>query len=278
MTLLFNFCSTITDDPKISPPTECDINNFLEKKFGQWTSFINATYSSPILEPVQPKTLPPEDGFSFMAQQISNGECLDVNQQSISDPINERSICPWSLKRNYDPRRLPSLLFEAVCQCKKAKNGRNTACAKNYECEPVVYEMRVLRFDPTCSWYKATFEDLVIACVPVVRPAQESVKNFRSNEIQVSWKSVDWLTNRTKQRTNWYLWVSFFKWFFNKTLSIQVMFITKINWVNKWQTSDANNAVFRYGQKRTNLLIISPSSIIFYLRRTLCRRVLSQLL
>lgn len=153
--------------------TECtfseNINNKLQQIMGHWTSIPNEKYPSPILQHINPGTLPKAD--QLWDNDISFHQPCPVLQLENADPLHERSICSWKWKRNYDPKRLPNLLFEANCSCNRAA----ISFAVDYKCEPVRYKIKVLRFDPFCQKYKRSHEEIVVACVAVARASHQPV-------------------------------------------------------------------------------------------------------
>lgn len=168
-----------------------EIVAFLNQKLGTWATISNASFPSPVIQRYGANSNDLDDYYLQWSANRLKPLCSSQEDKTIDDPVNERSVCPWSWKKNYDPRRLPSLLFEADCVCNQTASVRSTnsnGCGE-YECEPVVYQFRVLRFDTTCKFYKMAVENIAVACVPVVKASHEMIRGVQI-ELSSEWTPI----------------------------------------------------------------------------------------
>ncbi|VDP16873.1 unnamed protein product [Soboliphyme baturini] len=155
----------------------CDMNPETAKLAAQWMQSRNHTFQTHLLKPggIALRFIP---GRAVQNGSVLYGHihCPDKLMDNREVGLNDRSLCPWYWKANYDPYRFPSMLPEALCRCSKAVLPNSFS----YECEVITYQVKVLRFDRSCLFYKTDFEELAVACVPVL----ESVaRNFANPQI-----------------------------------------------------------------------------------------------
>lgn len=158
---------------------------------GMWIGLSNETYPSPIIQRFQARSTDLNPTFWHWHNNRMKGSCSSRPDTTTSDTVNERSTCPWTWKMNYDSRRLPSLLFEADCVCDKSwqiQSMEGFECGR-FECEPIFYRVRVLRFDENCRYYKATHETISVACVAVVGAAHEMIRGDLT-EVSPDWTLI----------------------------------------------------------------------------------------
>ena len=64
---------------------------------------------------------------------------IDTMPQSIGSILQValRAICPWRWEANYDPLRVPALVYEARCSCDRR------SAVYSYECEPILMRIKV---------------------------------------------------------------------------------------------------------------------------------------
>lgn len=146
--------------------------------FGRWANTFNSSLGTAMMSPVLPRatlrTVIEEDmtGFPILAGQV---ECPD---HPTSDPYDHnsvmaRALCPWYWRVNYDPQRIPAVLPEAVCRCPRAVTGNKVVA---YECQPLMMQLRILKFDSTCSRYAEETMELATACVSTVHSSKRLFK------------------------------------------------------------------------------------------------------
>lgn len=88
----------------------------------------------------------------------------------ISSDVNVAANCPWHYVINHDQNRRPTTIAEAKCNCR-----RHRSCIDgmvNSHCEPVKYNIRVLRkygCENGKFLYKPTFERITVGCTCVIR-------------------------------------------------------------------------------------------------------------
>ena len=75
----------------------------------------------------------------------ANEQCPSILDTTLEGYIHERSTCPWHYMDDIDPRRIPSLIQQAVCDC-SPQNGSLTTDGHNMNnhCEPFSIYMPVL--------------------------------------------------------------------------------------------------------------------------------------
>lgn len=100
------------------------------------------------------------------------------------DSLMARSLCPWYWRMNYNSKRIPSILPEAVCRCPRAVTGTPSV---SFECQPLIVRLRVLKFDLNCNSYKERTESLSVACISVMH---SSKKLFKQDGIESSQDSL----------------------------------------------------------------------------------------
>lgn len=106
---------------------------------------------------------------------------------AVNDPLEKRTLCPWSWRTNVDRKRVPAVILEAQCDCDKFRlhgANRNGAAATviEYGCERLTYRMRVIKFlDDQCQEYRIAYEEVAVACIPVKQPGR--VVNDRQTPI-----------------------------------------------------------------------------------------------
>lgn len=138
------------------------------ERFGSWMTFTNSTLVIPFIRPAFEK-LPKMSLAQFWRSDRSGilaGSQDCVSQLSLKPEdkpsLMTRSICPWFWRLNFDPKRIPHSIPEAVCRCKMAVTDRTDAV---YECHEHKMEVRVLKFDQSCETYTEAVEHLSFACV-----------------------------------------------------------------------------------------------------------------
>lgn len=157
---------------------KCHHRNDHYAAYGKWANTVNSTHGLAMILPIIPRatmrTVVEEDmtGLPILAGSI---ECPD---QPSDDPydhgsIMARSLCPWYWRVNYDPQRIPAVLPEAVCRCPRAVTGNRIVA---YECQPLVMNLRVLRFDSNCLKYTEQTIEIAMACVSTVHSSRKLFK------------------------------------------------------------------------------------------------------
>jgi hypothetical protein len=80
--------------------------------------------------------------------QYGDHQCpKSISQLSMSQHIQDQSLCPWYNVMNYDPDRYPSYLIEARCKCKTC-TGIDPGSGAG--CQSVYYNIPVLRRSTNC--------------------------------------------------------------------------------------------------------------------------------
>ncbi|XP_064612819.1 interleukin 17-like protein [Liolophura sinensis] len=88
-----------------------------------------------------------------------DSSCPSDAASGATDPLEERSICPWYGVINHDPTRYPATMVEAKCRCNKCINNNIN------QCEPVKYRFYILRQTSVCQdgYYVYTPEEIDIS-------------------------------------------------------------------------------------------------------------------
>lgn len=113
-------------------------------------------------------------GFSsvHMRSVISSNYINNTNcNNSRSQALQHRTLCPWDMEVRHDPRRYPHTLHSAKCRCSGCMNN-------NYECQPILYRVPVVL--KTCNSenqriYVPSYEHISVGCT-CVRPRMHTAR------------------------------------------------------------------------------------------------------
>lgn len=138
--------------------------------FGQWALKPNDTHKLSIMAPTLHhhsfRTIN-EDDLQENGLLAGSTDCPATPIFAPDEPIMGRSLCPWYWKVNYNAARIPAMLPEAVCRCRRAVTGINGVVV--YECQPLTMHIRVLQLDAKCDKYEERSIEMAVACVSVVQ-------------------------------------------------------------------------------------------------------------
>ena len=110
----------------------------------------------------------PPDAASVMA----NGNCQGYqtfNNSNINDRNIQNAICPWKYECDFDPQRIPAVLFYDKCIDRTANVN-----SREYICKEVYYPVNTIRTsscDPlhnsTQHWEWESVKQVPVACVAI---------------------------------------------------------------------------------------------------------------
>uniref|UniRef100_A0A914C872 Uncharacterized protein n=1 Tax=Acrobeloides nanus TaxID=290746 RepID=A0A914C872_9BILA len=99
-------------------------------------------------------------------KSVPSMECQTEQLSSISPdmPLMDRSLCGFRFIENFDDKRIPKAITEVECLCNQPRNVQGST---RLLCEPLYYNIPVLKFDEACSMFKEEVERISLACLPV---------------------------------------------------------------------------------------------------------------
>ncbi|XP_045173729.2 interleukin-17F-like [Mercenaria mercenaria] len=106
--------------------------------------------------------------FQNVSRTTVPGESTACKRNQDSSHINTASNCPWRYVLNHDPNRRPETIIEAKCNCRR---GPCIDEVENSRCEPVKYNIRILRkygCENGKYQYKLTMERITVGCTCVI--------------------------------------------------------------------------------------------------------------
>ncbi|CAD5227220.1 unnamed protein product [Bursaphelenchus xylophilus] len=107
--------------------------------------------------------------LSFVKPEINKDMCEEEKDEDISPdmPIRDRAVCGFQYVENFDNKRLPQTIPEVQCVCQKPTKMGILNRFPDVSCEPMMYDVPVLRFDDNCKSFTQTTQRISLACVPV---------------------------------------------------------------------------------------------------------------
>ncbi|CAD5220484.1 unnamed protein product [Bursaphelenchus okinawaensis] len=109
--------------------------------------------------------------ISIMRTENNNIEdmCKEEKAEDISPdmPIRDRAVCGFQYVENFDNKRLPQTIPEVQCVCQRPTKMMILNRYPEVICEPMLYDLPVLRFDDNCETFTQTTQRISLACVPV---------------------------------------------------------------------------------------------------------------
>ncbi|GMR45804.1 hypothetical protein PMAYCL1PPCAC_15999, partial [Pristionchus mayeri] len=109
----------------------------------------------------------PEDseylGMTRTNRAVACGKNVAVGRQNTAS-FEHRALCPFRIRRNIDYHRLPILLEEVQCLCRRPSH---LSSYTNIRCQPLQYSIPVLRRFVSHDRYIQSLEVLTLACIPL---------------------------------------------------------------------------------------------------------------
>lgn len=145
--------------------------------FSRWAHQQNDDRPFQLLNPGVEKGRIRIDGTKIF---IGNAEpnCSHFSGLHVFTPLDIGSLCPWYWRVDYDPRRIPAAVPVAECACTVVTWGRIS-----FECHPIFYEIRALKFSETnCEKMEEVELRLNVGCVPFRQGREPNPRHTDLNE------------------------------------------------------------------------------------------------
>ncbi|VDN81994.1 unnamed protein product [Brugia pahangi] len=146
------------------------------QSFAEWLHRKNASHYTPIAPIYQQSLLNLQLNALKDGEQVSHGvaDCETPELPAITPeaPLRERALCYFEYFLNYNPLRVPAALAEVRCMC--AHPPPKLIGKRIFECEPLRYQIRVLKFDELCQTYSEQIETIALACIPVLQASAKA--------------------------------------------------------------------------------------------------------
>ncbi|KAL4001858.1 hypothetical protein ACH3XW_1075 [Acanthocheilonema viteae] len=141
------------------------------QSFAEWLHKKNSSHYTPIAPTYQQSLLNLQLNALKDGEQVTHGiadcEIPELPKITPDIPLRERALCHFEYFLNYNPLRVPAALTEVRCMC--AHPPSKMIGKRIFECEPLRYQIRVLKFDELCQTYSEQIEIITLACIPVLQ-------------------------------------------------------------------------------------------------------------
>ncbi|VDN02954.1 unnamed protein product [Thelazia callipaeda] len=146
------------------------------QSFAEWLHRKNTSHYTPIAPLHQQSLINLELDSLKDGEQVTHGilDCLAPKLFAITPdtPLKERALCYFEYFLNYNPQRIPAALTEVRCTC--SHPSPHVIGRRIFECEPLQYQIRVLKFDELCQIYSEQIETIALACIPVLQASAKA--------------------------------------------------------------------------------------------------------